>query len=85
MARFTSRCIRLAGRIVRAEGKPNADKISLELDEYMLRLINAFLSGGDYLPHRQIFQKTCLFYPDWFLKTLKWVTLIKLKSICRNY
>ena len=60
MARFTSRCIRLAGRIVRAEGKDDADRISLELDEYMLRLINAFLSGGDYLPHRQIFQKTSL-------------------------
>ena len=60
MARFTSRCIRLAGRIVRAEGKTDADKISLELDEYMLRIINAFLSGGDYLPHRQIFQKTSL-------------------------
>ena len=60
MARFTSRCIRLAGRVVRAGGKPNADEISLQLDEYMLRLINAFLSGGDYLPHRQIFQKTCL-------------------------
>ena len=60
MARFTVRSIRLAGRIVRAEGKPDADKISLELDEYMLRLINAFLSGGDYLPHRQIFQKNSL-------------------------
>ena len=32
MARFTSRCIRLAGRVVRAEGGPDADKISLELD-----------------------------------------------------
>lgn len=60
LARFTSRCIRLAGRIVRAEGGEDAGKISLELDEYMLRLINAFLSGGDYLPHRQIFQKTAL-------------------------
>ncbi len=60
MARFTSRCIRLAGRIVRAEGGEDADRISLELDEYMLRLIDAFLSGGNYLPHRQIFQKTCL-------------------------
>ena len=60
MARFTSRCIRLAGRIVRAQGGEDAGKISLELDEYMLRLIDAFLSGGDYLPHRQIFQKTCL-------------------------
>lgn len=60
MARFTSRCIRLTGRIVRAKGGEDADRISLELDEYMLRLINAFLSGGEYLPHRQIFQKTCL-------------------------
>lgn len=62
MARFTARCIRLAGRIVRAEGGEDADRISLELDEYMLRLINAFLSGGDYLPYRQIAQKTCLLY-----------------------
>lgn len=60
LARFTSRCIRLAGSIVRANGGDDADRTSLELDEYMLRLINAFLSGGDYLPHRQIFQKTCL-------------------------
>ncbi len=60
MARFTSRCIRLAGKTVRAKGSENADKIGLELDEYMLRLLNAFLSGGDYLPHRQIFQKTAL-------------------------
>lgn len=60
MARFTSRCIRLAGRIVKAQGGENADRISLELNEYMLRLIDAFLSGGDYLPHRQIFQKTSL-------------------------
>ena len=60
MARFTSRCIRLAGKIVRTKDEENTDKISLELDEYMLRLINAFLSGGNYLPHRQIFQKTSL-------------------------
>lgn len=26
----------------------------------MLRIIDAFLSGGDYLPYRQIFQKTSL-------------------------
>lgn len=60
MARFTSRCIRLAGRIVRAEGRADSAQVSIQLDEYMLRLIDAFLSGGDYLPHRQIFQKTAL-------------------------
>ena len=26
----------------------------------MLRIINAFLSGGDYMPHRQIYQKMSL-------------------------
>lgn len=79
MARFTSRCIRLAGRVVRAEGGPDADKISLELDEYMLRLINAFLSGGDYLPHRQIFQKTCLL-PGLVAQNVKFGNIDKAKE-----
>ena len=60
LARFTSRCIRLAGQIIRAQGEDNSSETSLELDEYMLRLIDAFLSGGSYLPHRQIYQKTSL-------------------------
>lgn len=48
-------------RIIVCDGDVVEEKnLSLELDEYMLRLINAFLSGGDYLPHRQIFQKTSL-------------------------
>lgn len=59
-ARFSSRCIRLAGRIVRASDVENGEKTGLDLDEYMLRIIDAYLSGGDYLPHRQIFQKTSL-------------------------
>ena len=29
----------------------------IELEEYMLRIINAFLSGGDYLPFNQVYQK----------------------------
>ncbi len=59
-ARFSSRCIRLAGHIEREKNPESSTQISLELDEYMLRLIEAYLSGGDYLPHRQIFQKTAL-------------------------
>ena len=30
------------------------------MNEYMLTLINAFLSGGDYLPHRMMYQKMSL-------------------------
>ncbi len=60
IARFTARCIRLAGRNVREQGGADAAEVGLALDEYMLRLIDAFLSGGDWLPHRQIFQKTAL-------------------------
>lgn len=59
-ARFTSRCIRLAARIHRKQCDGAASKECLALNEYMLRLINAFLSGGDYLPDRQMFQKTSL-------------------------
>ena len=29
----------------------------IELEEYMLRIINALLSGGDYLPFNQVYQK----------------------------
>lgn len=57
-ARFVSRCIRLAARIVKASNEAGAAEKCLELEEYMLRIIDAFLSGGDYLPYRQIFQKT---------------------------
>lgn len=60
IARFAARSVRLQGKIIREQNKENAKEISLELDEYMLRLINAFISGGDYMPYRQIFQKTAL-------------------------
>lgn len=59
-ARFVARSIRLAVRITKAQNKSDADQKCIALNEYMLRLLNAFLSGGDYLPHRQIFQKTSL-------------------------
>lgn len=59
-ARFVARCIRLAARITNAQGGEDAEEKCVELNEYMLRIIDAFLSGGDYLPHRQIFQKTSL-------------------------
>ncbi|MBQ3490670.1 MAG: hypothetical protein IJA86_08780, partial [Clostridia bacterium] len=32
----------------------------IEYEEYMLRIIEAFLSGGDYIPHRQMYQKLSL-------------------------
>lgn len=38
----------------------NTTQKCIELNEYMLNVIDGFLSGGDYLPHRQIFQKTSL-------------------------
>lgn len=59
-ARFISRCIRMIAMINYETDKENGLKKRIELDEYMLRIINAFLSGGDYLPHRQIYQKTSL-------------------------
>ena len=59
-ARFVARSIRLAVRIVREKNECDSVEKSIELNEYMLRLIDGFLSGGDYLPHRQIFQKTSL-------------------------
>ena len=59
-ARFVARSIRLAVRITREQGECGATEKGIELNEYMLRLIDGFLSGGDYLPHRQIFQKTSL-------------------------
>lgn len=59
-ARFVARSIRLAVRITREQGECGAAEKCIEMNEYMLRLIDGFLSGGDYLPHRQIFQKTSL-------------------------
>lgn len=59
-ARFVGRSIRLAAWITRAQNKEEADEVCVALNEYMLRLLDAFLSGGDYLPKRQIFQKTTL-------------------------
>lgn len=59
-ARYMSRCIRMAGEIYDLSDKENGLLKHIECEEYMLRVINAFLSGGDYLPCRQIFQKHIL-------------------------
>lgn len=59
-ARYISRCIRMAGEIHQARDRENGLVQRMEYEEYMLRLLNAFLSGGDYLPCRQIFQKNVL-------------------------
>ena len=61
-ARYISRCIRMAGEIYQAKDAENGLAKRMEYEEYMLRLINAFLSGGDYLPCRQVFQKYILLH-----------------------
>ncbi len=59
-ARFLSRCIRLARMIsVQTDGEAGLNR-QIALNEYMLALINAVLTGGDFLPYRQIYQKTSL-------------------------
>lgn len=59
-ARYISRCIRMAGEIHQARDSENGLAQRIEYEEYMLQLLNAFLSGGDYLPCRQTFQKYVL-------------------------
>ena len=59
-ARYISRCIRMAGEIHQARDSENGLAQRIEYEEYMLRLLNAFLSGGEYLPCRQTFQKYVL-------------------------
>ena len=61
-ARFIARCIRLCRNIsIATEGEAGIEK-QLALNEYMLHILDAFLSGGDYLPYRMIYQKTLLLY-----------------------
>lgn len=64
-AKLISRNIRL---IASLPTKTLEDRIAY--DEYMLRIVNAFLSGGDYMPHRQIYQKMSLLSSliQWHLK-----------------
>lgn len=61
-ARFIARCIRMVTWIVEKTETNGSDEHGIALQEYMLRIIDAFLSGGDYLPWRQIHQKTSLHY-----------------------
>lgn len=59
-ARFVSRCIRLARMISETQDGNNGLSYQVALNEYMLNIINAFLSGGDYMPFRQTYQKISL-------------------------
>lgn len=59
-ARYISRCIRMAKWISENLGEPLEKQV--ELNQYMLTMIDAFLSGGDYLPHRMIGQKISLLW-----------------------
>lgn len=57
---YISRCIRMARMIsVAVRGKAGLQK-QIDLNKYTLTLINAFLSNGDYLPHRMMYQKMSL-------------------------
>ena len=57
MARFVARCIRIARDIYIARENKYDLGGQLEYDEYMYRIVDAFMSGGDYLPCRQVFHK----------------------------
>ncbi len=59
-ARYISRCIRMAGEIFEEKDTESGLSQRMEYEEYMLRILNAFLSGGEYLPCRQIYQKCIL-------------------------
>lgn len=59
-ARFLTRCIRLAARIHYEQPDGTGVESALALNEYMLRLLDALLSGGEYMPNRQTFQKASL-------------------------
>lgn len=54
-ARFVSRCLRLMAQMPTCKLE---EKVAY--NEYMLRMINAFITGGDYMPHRQFYQKMTL-------------------------
>ncbi|MBQ9760464.1 MAG: helix-turn-helix transcriptional regulator [Clostridia bacterium] len=59
-ARFIARCIRMVTWITGKTETEDVDEHGIALQEYMLRIIEAFLSGGDYLPWRQVHQKSSL-------------------------
>ena len=57
-ARYLARCVRMAMEIVIAEDDSlDALQKRMEHEEYLLRVLNALLSGGNYLPCQQIYQK----------------------------
>ena len=58
-ARYISRCIRMA-RMINESNESENISYQIELNKYMLNIIDAFLSGGDYMPARMIYQKVSL-------------------------
>ena len=73
-ARYICRCIRMAGEIRETTAPEDGIAQRLAYEEYMLRMLNAFLSGGNYLPCRQIYQKHIL------LRSMVW-RYLQLKQI----
>ena len=59
-ARYVSRCIRLARMINEKVKGVSGLTEQHEYSKYMLRMIDSFLSGGEYLPYRMVYQKIAL-------------------------
>lgn len=60
-ARFMSRCIRMASQIHHTWDKGNNERVVI-YNEYMLNVLNALMSGSDFLPMRQTYQKYLILY-----------------------
>ena len=58
-ARYISRCIRMA-RMINESNESENISYQIELNKYMLNIIDAFLSGGNYMPARTVYQKVSL-------------------------
>ena len=58
-ARYISRCIRMA-RMINESNESENISYQIELNKYMLNIIDAFLSGGNYMPARMVYQKVSL-------------------------
>ena len=56
-----SRCIRMASQIHHTWDKGNNERVVI-YNEYMLNVLNALMSGSDFLPMRQTYQKYLILY-----------------------
>ncbi len=59
-ARYVSRCIRLARQILQEKYGEKSAPEQFEYSRYMLRMIDAFLSGGNFISHRLAYQRITL-------------------------